>query len=285
MLLQKLIARNSRGSVLNLPLEDISNGFLVKDIEGLGPVKATLVSSNFATMDGEEYHTSRRDKRNIVIKLGLVPDYGSSSAHELRSQLYDFFMPKTEITLDFDMFDRHTSETDTFRILGRIESFEPVIFAKEPEVNLSIVCYESSFFELSSIVAEGDTLTFPASTPRITVSYDGTVETGALLELTLPSGVNEIRVFQSFPGIGTGTSFMQLGGNYLAGDVLKISSVPGNKFITITRGGVTESYLHDLVSHTGWLVLFPGDNLIAVSLDVAVSRTYTLEYTKRHGGL
>ena len=74
MLLKTLKVTNSRGFTLDLPLEDISGGFIVKGIEGLGPVKATLVSSSFANMDGEQYHSSRRKARNLIVKLGLDPD-------------------------------------------------------------------------------------------------------------------------------------------------------------------------------------------------------------------
>ena len=37
-------AINAQGELLSLPLDDISNGFSVEDIDGLDPVKATIVS-------------------------------------------------------------------------------------------------------------------------------------------------------------------------------------------------------------------------------------------------
>ncbi len=60
-MLIKVEARTSSGALLILPLDDVSSGYVVEEIEGLDPVKATLVSSSFAQADGEQYHT-----RNVI---------------------------------------------------------------------------------------------------------------------------------------------------------------------------------------------------------------------------
>ncbi len=84
---------------LLLPLNEVLNGFAVESIEGLEPVKATLVSSSFAQIDGAQYHSSRREPRNIKLKMGLEPDYVTDSVRDLRHRLYGFLMPKSEVTL------------------------------------------------------------------------------------------------------------------------------------------------------------------------------------------
>ena len=127
MILDSFKVTNARGSVLNFPLDDPSQGFIVRNIEGLGPVKATLVSTSFANMDGGQYHSSRREPRNIVLTLGLEPDYAMMSVADLRKQLYQFFMPKSQSTLDFHLFDKFAEnlleQTKELTIDARIESF------------------------------------------------------------------------------------------------------------------------------------------------------------------
>ena len=39
-----------QGALLTLSLEDVSEGFVIQSIDGLDPVNATVVSSNFALM-------------------------------------------------------------------------------------------------------------------------------------------------------------------------------------------------------------------------------------------
>jgi hypothetical protein len=115
-----------QGDTLTLPLDDVSSGVIVQNISGLAPVKATLVSSSFAGVDGEQYQSSRRETRNITIKLGLDPDPLTSSVSELRQQLQGFFMPKSEIDLTF-----YRNDTVDVSIAGVVESFDSELFSQD----------------------------------------------------------------------------------------------------------------------------------------------------------
>lgn len=279
MLLTELKATNWIGSSLTLPLSDATNGFLIKEIEGLGPVKATLVSSTVANQDGSQYHAGRRENRNIVIKLGLLPDYISMSAHELRAQLYSFFMPKTEVTLDFTI----TPPSVVYQIKGRIESFEPLIFAKEPTVELSILCFDPAFIEPGEITVNAETIS-GGNTPTTVISYGGTIEAGILFELPLTRATSRIELFFDPPGV-TPSYLMVLNGSYINGDLIRISTIVGNKFVTRTRDGVETSILYDLDPTAEWISFFPGNNLFSARVDGTPAIPYTVKYTKLHGGL
>jgi hypothetical protein len=82
---------NTQGQTLVLPLEAYNDGYLLSEIEGLDPVKATLVSSSFANLDGEQQQSARREARNIVLHLDLLMGYGIPIS-ALRRNLYIFFM-------------------------------------------------------------------------------------------------------------------------------------------------------------------------------------------------
>lgn len=47
------------------------SGFAVKGITGLGPVKATVNTTEVPTDDGSLYNSARLNERNIVISLGF----------------------------------------------------------------------------------------------------------------------------------------------------------------------------------------------------------------------
>src|SRR3954470_19978896 len=100
-MIYKVEVRSPQGDLLTLELDDISDGLLVKEIKGLDPVKATLVSSSFAQQDGSYYQSSRRENRNIGLVLGLVPDPAVSSVRAVRNGLYRYFMSESAVSLRF----------------------------------------------------------------------------------------------------------------------------------------------------------------------------------------
>jgi hypothetical protein len=104
-MLTKVEVRASQGGFISLPLDDASSGYIVQSVEGLDPVKATLVSSSFAQQDGSKYQSSRRESRNIKLTLGLEPDWVNDTVRSLRSRLYSTFMPKNAVDMTFLMSD------------------------------------------------------------------------------------------------------------------------------------------------------------------------------------
>ncbi len=110
-------ARNPQGDVLAFQIANPTNGYEVRDIDGLDPVEATIVSSSFANQDGEQFQTSRRAKRNIVLKLGYDPDYVTTTVRQLRKALYNFFMPKSDVSFRF-----YSDDMPAVDIQGKIES-------------------------------------------------------------------------------------------------------------------------------------------------------------------
>lgn len=283
MLLKALRVTNDKGSVLNLPLESVSGGFFVKEITGLGPVKATLVSSAFATLDGEQYHSSRREARNIVVKLGLDPDYGLYSVYDLRAELYGFFMPKTRAKLTFNMFDKFSESifTQYFEvdISGRIESFDVDLFTKEPSVDLSIMCFDPTFVDPEPVIFEGTSVSDLTET---TLTYKGSEETGVLFTFEAQGAVPELTVYHRPPDQTLKSLYFTE--PMIAGDVLTIQSTKGAKSVVLTRGGVESSMLYQLSTQSNWLELMPGENVFRV-YNEGVESPFTIEYTDKYGGI
>jgi hypothetical protein len=236
-MLTKVEARTPQGDLLSLPLEDDSSGYLVLPIDGLGPVKATLVSSSFAQQDGQQYHSSRREARNIKLSLELSPDPATETVRILRRKLYNFFMPKSEVTLRF--YDEEDGEVLEANITGRVESCDPVHFTQVPTVEISIMCFNPDFVELAPEVISGSTT---SGTTPMTIDYVGTVETGIELTINVNRSLAGFTVYHALPDASIRSmDFANV--PLLSGDVLKIGTVPGSKGATLTRAGVTSSVL------------------------------------------
>lgn len=273
-MLVRVEVRTSQGALLTLPLDDVSSGLVVENIDGLDPVKATLVSSSFAGADGEQYHSSRRDSRNLKLKIGLEPDYVTTMVGDLRKRLYGFFMPKTQVSLRFVMDDGLYVD-----ILGRVESFLTPLFAKDPAVDISLMCYDPDFLDPNPVTASGMST---ADSTEVLFPYVGTVETGLLLTLRPDRDVNAF-TFYHRPPDGT-LRTLDFSIPLVAGDVLAISTVTGAKGVTLTRSSTQSSALYGVSPQSNWLEFQPGDNFLRLYASGAAF-PFDLSYTTRYGGL
>jgi hypothetical protein len=272
-MLETLEVRNAQGALLSFPLEDASNGFALADILGLEPVEATLVSSSFANMDGEQYHSSRRAKRNIIIKIDLKPDFVVDSVRDLRKRLYEFFMPKTEVQLRFILDDV------TVNIMGRIETFTCPLFARDPEATISLLCFESDFVDLAPSLVTG--LTTSTATETL-IPYEGTVESGITFILNVDRTLGSFDIEHRGPdGVVRPLSFVS---SLIAGDVVTINTRPGEKIATRLRAGITTSLAYAVSPISKWTELAQGENYIRVYATGA-GVPFEIHYENRYGGL
>ena len=275
-MLTKVEVITEQGVLLTLPLQDISQGYSVQDIEGLDPVKAILVSSTFAQMDGEQYQASRREKRNIILTLGYEPDYAVGTVQDLRKKLYSFFMPKQRVLLRFFQ----TGEP-VLQIYGRIESFVSPKFAKEPNAVISILCFDPDFYNPIPVVLSGNTT--PTATEQQHV-YSGSVESGILLKLFVDRVVSEFTFYHRPSDDYVRQLEFAVASPLVAGDVLTISTIPGNKYVTLTRSGVNASLLYGITPQSSWIDFFPGNNKFRIHT-AGAGIPYQIEYTPKFGGL
>lgn len=273
-MLTKVEVYTAQNEMLAFPLQDVSGGYLVKDIEGLDPVKATIVSSPFAKRDGTQYQNSRRDNRNIVIKLGIEPDYITNSVPELRSQLYRFFMPKRRVSLRFYVDGVYFAD-----ISGRVESCQSPMFTPDPEVDISVLCFDPDFTAAGSVVVSGNTV---ADATEMPISYPGTVEVGGVFVLSVDRAISEFTINNQGPGAEYQT--LDFAHPLSAGDVLTISTVSGAKRATLTRAGSDSSVLYGISPASSWINLYPGINQFRVLAEGAPI-PYTFEYLAKYGGL
>jgi len=259
-----------------LPLVS-SNGITVRDIEGLDPVAATLSTSSIAQRDGAEPQNAHRDPRNILMKLGLEPDWASQSVSSLRNQLYDYLMTKANVNLGFYM-DSNLFATST----GQVESFDAPLFTQDPEADISILCYDPDFY---GFPVEIDGATRTDQVPTV-IDYPGTSDAGVIFSILL-SGMymNEVSIYNTTPS--NAVQQMTLEGTFVPGDNIVINTIPGQRGVTLVRAGFPVSMLTGLTS-AQWLTLQRGTNFFrAIGSDNIGHNPipYILTYTPKYGGL
>lgn len=266
---------SSSGVLLELPIGDIASGYSVQPMEGLDPVNATLVYSSFAGQDGSDFQSARRENRNIVMKLGFEPNYEVTSVAGLRQKLYKFFMPKSYIRMKF--YDDTIGQTVS--IYGRVETMNSPRFTQNPYATISILCENSDFEGLTENSFSGNTT---ASTSTVDEAYDGTIETGFVFTLNVDRTISGITIYNTLPD--NSVRSLTIAVPMVAGDVLRVSTIPGNKYAKLTHTGVESSVLYGVLPASNWINLFPGLNKIRVAL-AGAGVPWSITYTDKFGGL
>lgn len=274
-MLIKVEARSPAGALLILVLDDTSDGYVLRDVEGLTPVKASIASSKFANVAGSQYQSSRRDERNIVIKLDLEPDYITQSVKDLRTNLYRWFM--TDEPVDLRFYDSGGLEVD---VSGRVEFCEAPLFTREPKVDISIICFSPDLVDITPVEIAGETV---EDSTEMLIEYDGTVDTGIIFVLNVDRTLTEFTIYHRAPD-GVIRSF-ELAADLEADDVVTLNTNVGSKSVTLTRDGTDTSLMYGRAVQSNWIQLKKGgDNYIRV-LATGTEIPYEISYTTKYGGL
>lgn len=138
---------NHLGESLKMELTrpEASAGFYIQRIEGLGPVTANINITERAIGDGASYGSARANSRNIVMYLGFLNSGVNGDIETIRHRSYKYFPLKKRVTIQIET-DKRICET-----YGYVESNEPDIFSNAETTQISIICPDSYFYDISSI--------------------------------------------------------------------------------------------------------------------------------------
>ena len=304
-MIKEVTITNYLGESLSLKLSNPwETGIAVKEIDGLGPVKANINMTTISSGDGSRYNSARVGTRNIVFKLILL---GNPSVEDARQKTYKYFPVKKPVTLVFE------TENRIGKISGYVESNEPNIFSQQEETQISVVC-ENPYFvsikggetSIASFFGTEPMFEFPFSNESLTdpliefgniklrqeevVYYDGDSNVGIIIRIHALGEVRQITIYNT----GTRES-MKLdtdklktitGQGIIAGDEVTISTVKGDKYITLLRDGVTTNILNALGRDTDWFQLSKGDNRFAYTCDYgAKDLEFKIEFKTLYEGV
>lgn len=238
----------------------------IREIAGLGPVTANINTSKSGNVDREVFLSANLGSRNIVLTLGPNPDWETSTYESLRLLLSKTFMPESKVRMTFSDTERETVE-----ISGYVESFEPNMFAQNPEYQVSIICPESDF-----VGEEVQILTLPVhlgvvyvSSERLDIEYEGTRPTGLELRIpVLPSGssihVVDMSIFHKYSGFTSGLFVDNMSVGEDQGLIL--STVVGDKYAKTLHASSTPqtSVMQKVATSSQWIQLKTGLNSLRV---------------------
>lgn len=265
------------------------SGFVVESITGLGPGKATINTTEISTTDGSLYNSARAANRNIVIGLKYL---WKDSIEDVRQMSYKYFPLKKKLNLVIET-DNRISQID-----GYVESNDPNIFSNQEGSDISIICPYPFFYS-----AEGDgfqttvfsgvepMFEFPFSNESITdnlldmgeiqnktenvVVYNGDVETGVIITIHALGDASGVAIYnvltREVMRIDTDKLAAFTGEGITAGDDIIISTIQGQKSVSLIRDGVTTNILNCMDKNTDWFVLSKGDNIFTYTAETGTT--------------
>ena len=142
-MIQYIRVTNHLGDTVKMELRDpYKSGFLVSKVDGLGPVKANINTTESASLDGATYNSAKLQQRNIVMSLVFV---GDKTVEEYRQLSYKYFPIKKEVKIVIKT-DNRTCVTSGF-----VESNVPTIFSKQEGTQISILCPDPYFYSEKTV--------------------------------------------------------------------------------------------------------------------------------------
>lgn len=255
----------------------------IREIDGIGPVKADIVSTPFATADGELYQGASVGKRNIVMKLGFNPNWIDQTISSLRQLLYRYLLPKAWIKLRF-----HSDDLPILEIEGYVESCDPNIFSQDPEMVVSIICHKPDFIDVDATIIYG---VVDDGSNIEEIDYTGTVDTGFEVRVAgsvaVPAYTGLVRV-QAWREPEVPSDLIVDPVTINGDQYYKMSSAKSARRVLAINweSGEAANLLMYMTDESVWPVLRPGTNLFTVaSAPDGRGQEWTLAYYTRYGGL
>lgn len=265
------------------------SGFIIKSIEGLGPVKANINFKELATNDGSIDNSARLSSRNIVMSLQFME---SPTIEETRLKSYKYFPIKRNINFLIET-DSRICET-----IGRVETNVPTIFSNAEGCQISILCSNPYFhsagengtnqtifygteplfeFPFSNESLTEDLIEFGSIENRTegTIYYDGDAEIGITIQIHAVGEAEGLVIYNTktreIMRINDDKLKSLMGSGIQAGDEITITTSRGEKGIYMLRSGVTTNILNSLEKPIKWFQLSKGDNTFAYTASAGLT--------------
>lgn len=304
-MIKTVTVTNYLGESLTLELKNPWDvGIAITKIEGLGPVKADINSTEISSGDGARFNSARISKRNIVFTFRLLE---APTVEDSRQKTYKYFPIKTNVTLLFETDNR------LCQITGYVESNKPNIFSEEEDTQISIICPNPYFISMenggmNTVVFFGDepVFEFPFSNESLTdpliifsniklrqeeiVPYDGDSQVGFTIKMHALGEVRQITIYNTKTRetmkIDTDILNEITGSGISAGDEIIISTIKGDKHITLLRDGEEINILNALGKDVDWFQLAKGDNRFAYICEYgAENLEFSINYQTLYEGV
>ena len=256
-----------------------ANGYLLNASSGLGPPTLKKVVDGFDTY-GRPIYTSISDKREMAFKVALQPGT-LRSISSLRDDLYRFLSRSVRVSF------MNGANVVAYSI-GFVNKLEPSLFTSNPEFILTIESKKGELLSPTTIDVPVSTL----NTITPTINYElGTAPVGFYMAFTVTADHTGF-VFNNhanvwYEGTDPISTAFAITRNLRVGDLISISTVPGNRFIHLldpVPGPAFDFYDLSGTINQGavWPTLYSGVNVfnwdIATSWATITAFNYVPEY-------
>lgn len=289
-MIKSVTITNHLGESIKLDLfNPEESGFIIKSIEGLGPVKANINFKELATNDGSIDNSARLSSRNIVMSLQFME---SPTIEETRLKSYKYFPIKRNIKFLIET-DSRICET-----IGRVETNVPTIFSNAEGCQISILCPNPYFYSAGEngtnqtiFYGTEPLFEFPFSNESLTedliefgsienrteasIYYDGDAEMGITIQIHAVGKAEGLVIYNTktrdIMRINDDKLKSLIGSGIQAGDEITITTSRGEKGIYMLRSGVTTNILNSLEKPIKWFQLSKGDNTFAYTASAGLT--------------
>ena len=289
-MIKSVTITNHLGESIKLDLfNPEESGFIIKSIEGLGPVKANVNFKELATNDGAIDNSARLSSRNIVMSLQFME---SPTIEETRLKSYKYFPIKRNIKFLIET-DSRICET-----IGRVETNVPTIFSNAEGCQISILCSNPYFYSAGEngtnqtiFYGTEPLFEFPFSNESLTedliefgsienrteasIYYDGDAEIGITIQIHAVGKAEGLVIYNTktrdIMRINDDKLKSLMGSGIQAGDEITITTSRGEKGIYMLRSGITTNILNSLEKPIKWFQLSKGDNTFAYTASAGLT--------------
>ena len=281
-MIHNLTVINHLDERLSIDLESPEkSGLMVLGIDGLGPSKATIHSTDISTTDGSYFNSARIGNRNVVISLLFLP---KPTIEDTRRLTYKYFPIKKKVTLRF------TTDGRICECYGYVESNEPNIFSRMQSTQISVVCTDPFLYstgyggDVTSVLSGIDAgFEFPFSNDstsddlltvghitnarEVNIFYEGDAHVGLTIKIVAKGEAKNVTIYDADRGlsmmIDTDKLAMITGTGLQYGDEIYISTLNGNKYVELLRFGKKTNIINCINRDASWIQLEKGLNTIS----------------------
>lgn len=271
--------RTFKNKILTLSFKDYQSQkpYIAKEIFGLD-AEEIISKYNNSSMWGDKLYNLSMKKRDITLQILLNPNPSLGKTYGmLRDELYKLIASSRigEIQLRFN-----DGLTTVAAISGFVTKLESPKFTKSPEAHLTITCNDPMLKALTETHVD---VTHLDGWNTIITDDNSTSPHGFKFGVIFISNRhNFIIEDHAFPTWTftidlTGSPF----GQFVAGDVVWISSEPNNRSAVLLRSTTSGLLTDRITPESVWPILFPGEN----SFRIYNSKWNFITYTETFWGI
>lgn len=234
---------------LLLPVSPDVDGapYMIKQIDGLGPPDQSVAIAK--TASGGKFQGIESEEREIVVLMELHGD-----VKKLRNNLYTMlrtgYDPRVKISLC-------NGSAPQFKQWAYVTKFEDALYVEQPLVQITFELLNPTFSALSQTSYAASQL----SELHPTIYNGGTAATGFQFAVKFTDDMEHwyLRV------AGDQSIGMTFDKSFNAGDVLSVSTIPGQRYIHWNKKqGTVQNKMGILRDDSEWISLHPGYNHFVV---------------------